>query len=149
MQMRFFQPIADIRTHYENIERHVQDAKWGAMILETWGINKNDHEQIAQIRKEHDAVTYLSNCQLEIAHGKDSVKPDMLVLESALNRQLAFLSDIHDCTSDNWRTNRHKSVQKQYEACRHYLFKLTLPAWVEKLPERIPTFANKYPNFNK
>lgn len=152
MQMRFFNQLGDIKRRYEDLEFHLSDAEYGHMFLATWGIRKDDPdkaEKLALIRKEHAAITYLFNCKLEIAHDTDAIKPDMSILESALNRHLAYIDRAHGCNQDTWRGHRFKSVSKQYEACNHYLFKMSLPAWVEKLPASIPTFENKYPDFNK
>lgn len=146
MQMRFFNQLSDIMRRYEDLEFNLSDTEFGYMSLASWGIKKDDPEKtekLALIRKEHAAITYLFNCRLETARETDSIKPDMANLESALNRHLAYIEKVHGCNKDTWRKHRLKNVSKQYEACRHYLFQLSLPAWVDKLPTVIPVFENK------
>lgn len=152
MQMRFFNQIGDIMRRYQDLQEQLTDDEFGHFFLGSWGITKDDPkkaEKVEQLQKEHAAITYLYSCKLEMSHDsdEDAIKPDMAILESVFERHLAYIARVHDCTKDNWRKHRFKGISKEYEACRHYLFQLSLPAWVDKLPDVVPTFDHKYPDF--
>lgn len=149
MQMRFFNQLADIKRRYDDLAFMVSQPDIGTMFLATWNVKADEPEKLALLREEHAAITYLAHCQMEMARDTDDIKPDMAVLESVFNRHLDYIDRVHGCNAATWRKHPFKSVRKEYEACRHYLFKLSLPAWVEKLPAVIQTFDNKYPDFHK
>lgn len=140
--MRFFNEIAYIRNHYDTIIENAEangERNW--MLLETWGIYPND---IEAIREERKVLSYLLACQLSMAREETAVKPALDVVERLFTRQLAFLERIHRVHAYNVNKHSNPLVRKKYKACRHYLFKFTLPAWYEKLPATILTFEEKY-----
>lgn len=146
MKMKYFQPLADIRNHYDDIVHHFNDSKYGLSLLETWGIELKDKEDILE---EREVLRYLVGCQIMLVHDYNAKKPSIALVERTLNRQLSFLEDIHNCNAYNVNKHRSKLIQKRYKACRHYLFKFSLPAWYEKLPNEILTFENKYPKYRR
>lgn len=144
MHMKYRQPLADILRHYEMILHHIDDQIYGHLLLKTWGINPSEKEAIIE---EREALRYLVDCQIMIAHEKNAIKPEIHVVNRCFERHLRFLETVHRCHAFNVNKHRSVLVRKAYKACRHYLFKFSLPAWVAKLPEEIPTFENKYPDF--
>lgn len=112
-----------------------------------WGIKEG--EGLSEIREEHEALEYLLACRHGFAYDKDLTKPPIEVLNRALNRHLISLEKCHKCHQYNVNKHPSKNIRKQYKACRHYLFKLTCEAWVEKLPPLIQTLENRHPNFDK
>jgi len=144
LKMKYFQAIADIRNHYDDILWHFENPKFGHMLLDTWGINL---KEIEEIKEEREALRYLLDCQLMMAKKENSKKPSVEIANRCFNRHLAFLEKIHGCHAYNVNQHRSTLVQKQYKGCRHYLFKFSLPAWYAKLPEEILTFEKKYPDF--
>lgn len=147
MKMKFSQSLDYILRHFNDIARELTNGQRGADLLETWNINVNDADQVVQIRAEREALRYFSSLDIMLVKDRDAVKPAISDLISAFTRHLAFLDDIFGCNENNWRKESDKVIRKQYEACRHYLFQLSLPAFVESLPERVPTFENKHPDF--
>lgn len=150
MHVKYFQPIADLYRHYEDIMRNFEkDSKYGLMLLETWGIREEDKQDIIE---EKEVLRYLLACRHGIARKVNVKKPTIEVVNRCFHRHLDFLEKIHKCHAYNVNklTYPHASlIQKQYKACRHYLFKFSLPAWYEKLPDEILSFENRYPHFNK
>ena len=142
MKMKYFQAIADIRNHYDEI---LKSAKRGSrfdwVLLETWNVSPED---IPAIQEERDALAYLIACQNTFARDKTAMKPSVEVVNRLFNRHLAFLADIFDCDASTFRKYDLPGVRKEYEACSHYLFQFSLPAWVEKMPAEIPTFEGKH-----
>lgn len=114
---------------------------------EYWGIKEN--EGLPEIREEHEALEYLLSCRMGFAYDKDLVRPPIEVLNRALNRNLIALEKCHKCHQYNVNKHPSKNIRKQYKATRHYLFKLTCEAWVDKLPPLIQTLENRYKNFDK
>lgn len=143
MHVKYFQALADIRNHYDEILRCFRNSQFALMLLESWGIDPSEKELILE---EREALRYLIGCQLMLVHDKNAKKPTIEVVNRCLNRHLVFLEKIHNCHVYNVNKHRSKFIQKQYKACRHYLFKFSLPAWYEKLPAEILTFENKYPH---
>ena len=141
MHIKYFQPLADIRNHYDDALRQFDNERFGKMLLETWGIKETDKEDLIE---ESDVLRYLIACRLTLARDKSAKKPSQKVVQRLFNRQLEFLESIHKCHAYNVNKHSSKNIQKQYKACRHYLFKFSLPAWYEKLPIEIPTFEEKY-----
>jgi hypothetical protein len=144
MHIKYFQPIADINYHYEDALRHYDDSnfgQYGHMLLKTWGLNETDEKDLIE---EREVLEYLLACRLTIARHKSAKKPSLKVVERLFNRHLVYLEKIHKCDAYNVNKHRSKNIQKQYKACRHYLFKFSLPAWYDKLPNVIPTFEEKY-----
>lgn len=141
MKMKYFQAIADIENHYQDILRYMDNEGHGHMLLETWGIGVSEKEQIIE---EKEMLRYLIGCQLDLVRESNAKKPSIDVVNRCLKRQLAFLESVHNCHAYNVNKHRLPTVRKKYKACRHYLFKFTQKAWVEKLPNEILTFENKY-----
>lgn len=142
MKMKYFQAIADIRNHYDEILKSAtrnQSFDW--MLLETWNVSPED---IPAIQEERDALAYLIACQQTFARDKTAMKPSVELVNRLFNRHLAYLADIFDCNASTFRKYDLPAVRKEYEACRHYLFQFSLPGWVEKLPAEIPTFEGKH-----
>jgi len=144
--MKYFQSIATIQAHYKDILRAYDDETYGKVLLETWGISWNEKEAI---KEELDVLEYLISCQhgLALWRSEDSIKPTVELVNRCFNRHLDFLERIHGCHQTNVNRQGNPSIVKQYKACRHYLFQFSLPAWLEKLPDEILTFENKYPSF--
>lgn len=139
--MKYFQGLADIRNHYDEILKHYDNPKWGTDMLVSWGINVSEKELI---KEEREVLRYLIGCQRNLVFGENSKKPRLDVVQRCFNRHLDFLDKIHGCRADNANKHRNELVRKQYKTCRHYLFQFSLPAWYEKLPIEILTFENKY-----
>lgn len=144
MNMKYFQALADIQRHCDDILMHYENTRFGHRLLETWGVKLED---IEEIKEEREALRFLLDCQLMVARKVNSQKPSIDVVNRCFNRHLAFLEKIHHCHAYNVNQHRNPLVKKQYKACRHYLFKFSLPAWYAKLPEEILSFENKYPDF--
>lgn len=145
MKLKFSNSLDDIHRHYQEIDRELGRGERGASLLDSWGIDVDNPEQLAQIKREQEALRYLTSCNVMLAHGEDALKPDMEDLESAFNRHLTFLGEIFNCHLANWRNEPNRLVKGEYEACRHYLSQLTLPAWTQSLPERVYCYPNKHP----
>jgi hypothetical protein len=144
MHIKYFQPIADIQYHYEDALRHFEDSnrgQYGHMLLKTWGLKETDQKDLIE---EKDVLSYLLACRLTLARGKTAKKPSLEVVERLFNRHLAYLESIHKCHAYNVNKHRSSNIRKQYKACRHYLFKFSLPGWYDKLPLEIPTFEEKH-----
>lgn len=142
MQMRYFNEISYIQNHYDSILENAEaNEKRNWSLLKTWNIFPED---IEDIREERKVLSYLLACRLSMAREETAVKPEREVVERLFNRQLAFLERIHRCHAYNVNKHRNPLVRKKYKACRHYLFKFSLPAWYEKLPAEILTFDEKY-----
>lgn len=148
MKMKYFQAISDIQHHYDDILYHIDNPSptLGHVFLETWDIDPKDKNLIIE---EREVLRYLLGCQLSMVRDSNAKKPFLDVVNRCFERELSFLEKIHKIHAYN--VNRHPNpiVRKQYKACRHYLFKFSLPAWYEKLPNEILTFENKYPDFDK
>lgn len=146
MHMKYFQALGRIRDHYDEIlERWIDDPEYGHMLLKTWNI---DPVEKAELIEEREAIRYLVACQNMMAFDENAKKPKIEVVNRCFERHLAFLERVHGIHAYNVNKHRLKLARKQYKACRHYLFKFTLPAWVRNLPEEILTFENKYPDSN-
>lgn len=141
MHMKYFQAIADIENHYKEILRAMKDERYGHGLLETWGIKPEEEELILE---ELEVLRYLIACQLGISSKKTTVKPSLEVVNRLFNRHLTFLEDVHNCHAYNVSKYPSSLVRKEYKACRHYLFKFSLPAWYRVLPESIPNYEEKY-----
>lgn len=141
LHIKYFQPLADIRCHYESILNNFDGSRFGSSLLDTWGISLDEKELILE---EMDVLNYLIACRLGIARKNNAKKPSIEVVNRCFNRHLDFLEKIHNCHQWNVNKNKSKLVAKQYKACRHYLFKFSLPAWEQSLPAEIPTYENKY-----
>lgn len=146
MHMKYFQAIADIRNHYDDILPKFKNQNYGHVFLESWGIEPSEEDLIIE---EREVLRYLIGCQLSLVHETNSKKPSINTVQRCFNRQLNYLEKVHKCHAYNVNEHPSKLIQKQYKACRHYLFKFSLPAWYENLPDEILTFENKYPDFNK
>jgi hypothetical protein len=144
MHMKYFQPIAAIKNHYDDMVSHFDNPKWGHGVLESWGIALTEKDEIAE---EREVLRYLIGCQLDLVRDDNAKKPRVDLVNRCLNRHLVFLEKIHKCHAYNVNKHTSRLIQKEYKACRHYLFKFSLPIWVEKLPNDILTFENKYPSF--
>lgn len=142
MHMRFFNELFYIQNHYDNILTNAEmDGERNWSLLETWNIRPED---IEDIREERKVLSYLLACKLSIAREEKAVKPELAIVERLFNRQLMFLENVHGIHAYNANKHRNPMTRKKYKACRHYLFKFSLPAWVEKLPAEILTFDEKY-----
>lgn len=148
MHMKYFQAIGRIIDHYDDILREWDRSKYGHLLLETWGIEITSKEK-ELIIEEREVLRYLMGCQLSLVRDTNSKKPKLEIAKRCFNRHLTFLEKIHSCHAYNVNKYKSKLVQKEYKACKHYLFKFSLPAWYEKLPEEILTFENQYPDFGK
>lgn len=144
MNVKYFQPLAHILSHYNMIMTNMEDTTYGHMFLKTWGISVEDREDILE---EREVLRYLVDCKTEIADETNVKKPSLEAVRRCFNRHLAFIEKHKGCHKYN--VNKHKSVlvRKEYKACRHYLFQFSLPAWYAKLPDEIVTFDNTYPDF--
>lgn len=145
MHMKYLQGLADMRHHYECIMQNMSNTNHGHLLLETWNINPCDKDELEE---EQEALRYLIGCQTGLVHDTNAIKPSVQTINRCFERHLDFLHTIHDCHTFNHNKHRSKIIQEEYNACRHYIFKFSLPAWVEKIPDEILTFENKYPDFN-
>lgn len=146
MHMKYFQSIADIKNHYDEIiERIESNDEFSEMLLDTWEISQNEKKILLE---EREALRYLIGCQTSLVKISNAQKPSIEAANRCFNRQLRFLEKIHDCHAYNVNKHPNKIIQKKYKACRHYLFQFSLKAWYKKLPKEILTFENKYPDVN-
>lgn len=141
VHLKYFQAIADIKHHYDDILQEFDGRKYGYFTLETWGIHLSEKKAILE---ERDVLDYLIGCRLGFVRDKSVQKPSIEVVQRCFQRHLLFLDTIFKCNTYNVNKHRSKLIQKQYKACRHYLFKFSLPAWYKKLPNEILTFQEKY-----
>lgn len=138
MKMKYFQAIADIRNHYDEILKSAKRSKrFDWILLETWNVAPED---IPALQEERDALTYLIACQHTFASDKNAIKPSLELVNRLFNRHLAYLDDIFNCNASNFKEYDLPAVRKEYEACKHYLFQFSLPAWYAKLPDEISVF---------
>lgn len=140
MKMKFFQGIADIKRHYDDMITHFDNTKYGHMLLGTWNVKVEDKKEIEE---EREALRYLLGCQLMLVHDENATKPSISVMNRCFHRHLGFLSDIHRCTSETYKKS-NPLVRKEFETCQHYLVQFSVPSWYNKLPNEILTFENKY-----
>lgn len=145
MHMKYFQALADIQEHYDRILESIDSPGFGHQILKTWSINPSEKQDLIE---EREALRYLTSCQLMLSRDRNVKKPAIETVNRCLTRHLGFLEDIHKCHAYNVNKHRSPLIQKQYKACRHYLFKFSLPGWVRSMPEEILTFENQYPDSN-
>lgn len=139
MKMKYFQAIADIRNHYDEILKAAKRGnRFDWVLLETWNVSPED---IPAIQEERDALAYLIACQNTFARDKDAVKPSKEVVNRLFNRHLAYLADTFGCDASTFRKYDIASIRKEYEACRHYSFQFSLEGWVNKLPATIKEAA--------
>lgn len=145
MHMKYFQALARIENRYDDILQNFE-LPYGHILLESWGIDPSKKDQLIE---EREALRYLVACQTMMAYDEygNAKKPEIPVINRCLERYLRFLEKVHKCHAYNVNQHRLKIIRKEYKACRHYLFKFTLPAWVKALPDEILTFKNKYPDF--
>ncbi|ADO59697.1 hypothetical protein [Paenibacillus polymyxa] len=141
MHMKYFQAIADIRNHYDEMLKYFEEPRWGHLMLEARGIELSEKELLIE---EREVLRYLIGCQHCFVREKNATKPSLDVVQRCFKRQLSYLERIHGCHAYNVNKHTNKLIQKNYKACRHYLFKFSLPAWYAKLPEEILTIENKY-----
>lgn len=149
MQMRFSEPLFQIMRHFERILENMtpeQASRFGTMLNETWGVKEADRERIEE---EMEAFRYLVSLRRDIAYGTDVNRPTKEVLDRALERHLRFLDTIHNVRHENFRKSNQVLAVKEYKACRHYLFKSSLPGWWKSLPEEVLCFESKYPDFER
>jgi hypothetical protein len=144
--MKYFQGIADIGNHYEDILRQLKNKGYGHLLLRTWDIDPLTEE--ANLKEENDVIQYLLDCQLGFAHDETSHKPTLEAVNRTFTRQLHHLEKIQRCHAYNVNKHPSKLTRREYKACRHYLFKFSLPAWYDKLPEKILTLEEKHANRN-
>lgn len=139
--MKYFQTIADIEKHYTEIKRNFNNNKYSIGLLESWSIYPKDKPYIEE---EAEVLRYLVGCQLGFVRDTKVKKPTLAVVQRLFNRHLAFLKEVHGCHEGN--VNKHPSIlsRKEYKACKHYLFKFSLPGWVKKLPKELLTVEEKY-----
>lgn len=141
--MKYYQGLGDIYNHYENIFSHLEKT-WGHELVETWGIDPSNEEELKLIQEEKDVVRYLIGCQTSVVHDENALKPTVEAAQRCFNRHLHFLNLVHEC-NENTVKNASTFKQREYHACRYYLSKFRDGAWLEKLPNRILTLENKYP----
>lgn len=142
MHMKYFESIAQIHKHYGEIVVQF-DKKHGLSLLESWGIFPKDKEDIIE---EKEALRYLVGCQTGLVREENAKKPDVKVVERCLIRHIDFLESTFGLTDANVNKSTDILSKKEFKACRHYLFKFSLPAWYDALPDEILTFENKYPH---
>lgn len=144
MKMKYFQAIADIRNHYDDMCHYFDNEQWGYQLLETWEVSPTEKDAIME---EREVLRYLIGCQHMLVSDENAKKPTLDMVQRCFYRHLSFLEKIHHCHAYNVNKHSSKFIQKEYKACRHYLFQFSLPAWYEKLPDEILTFENKHPDF--
>lgn len=144
MHMKYFQGLADIESHYDDILYNlIEQPPHGVRLLETWGINSEDKNDIIE---EKDVLRYLIGCRFgwlysdELGDSGVLDKPTLEVVNRCFNRQLGFLERIHKCHAYNVNKYSCKITKRKYKTCRHYLFKFSCPGWVDKLPDRIELY---------
>lgn len=145
MRMKYFQTIADIQDYFKTILWNFEDErykKYGRSLLDSWEIDISDKDDIIE---EKEALDYLIACQYNFTHDdRTIVKPSIEVMNRCLERHLKFLENTFGCTAYTVNKLRSNLVKKEYKACRHYLFKFSLPAWYAKMPEEIKPLNSRF-----
>lgn len=141
MHMKYFQSLADIYKHYNEVLSNIDKPKFGHSLLETWGINPSDKDSLIE---EQEVLRYLIGCQLMQVRDKNAEKPAQEIAERCFKRHLRFLDLVHDCTDDNAKKHPSKLVRDEHSACHYYLFQFSQTGWYDNLPNEIFTFENKY-----
>lgn len=142
MHVKYFQPLADIERHYETILMHMdRGSGLGKKILETWGIDISEQELI---KEEIGVLRYLIACQSMLSYHEDAIKPTIEVANRCFNRHIKFIENITGCNQYTASKIKSKLIRKEYKACRHYIFKFSLKAWYDNLPDAVQTYSNKY-----
>lgn len=142
MQMRYFQGLHDIANHYRDILTYMaeKEGSFNRGLIEDWGVNPSDYEAV---KEEAEALRYLTSLATGFARGASVKRPEMAVLARLFNRHLVYLDTIHNCHKYNVNQHDNKFTRREYKTCTHYLFKLSLPAWVEKLPTGVISIDEK------
>lgn len=141
--MKYYQGLGDIYNHYEDIFSHLEKT-WGKDLVETWGIDPDNEEELKLIKEEKEVVRYLIGCQTSIVHDEDALKPTVEAAKRCFNRHLHFLNLVRKCNEDTVK-NISTFARREYNTCQYYLSKFKDDKWLEKLPDRILTLENKYP----
>lgn len=152
MNLKYFQSLADIRKRYENffLQRKFFNEKYGG-ILSPEEINKKlsgHHELVTEdeniVKEEYLCLCYLINLRHGFVTNRSYYteevtlkKPTVECVERTLNRHLAFLDEYLQCNEDNYKTYDLNIVKKEFLTCKFYLFKYSLPAWVDSLPDEL------------
>lgn len=138
--VKYLQPLAELEDRYaEWIQIIEQGERFPARVrmLESDGWTMDDEQLIL---REQNVLRFLIGRQNGFAHGGPAYCPRLADVTSCFERQLAYLDETFGCNEDTvhaFTDGYRKMVGKQYKACRHYLFKFSLPGWVERLPHRI------------
>lgn len=148
MKMKYFNQLSDMERTLQMlvyvIKRAEEDpSDVNLSIMDAYGVTPSDKNNILE---EIDAISYLISCQTMIARRNDQndVKPSIEVANRAFNRVIEQLSSTHRQEDNGKPVFRTNVAQKEYDACKHYLFQFSLPAWYEKLPSEVLTFNNKW-----
>lgn len=141
VKIKYFQGVAEIMRHYEDILFHFSNEKYGHLLLETWDVYPED---INEIREEYDFLRYLLGVQLGLVRETGVEKPSVEVVNRCLNRHLAFIKKIHKCDERTYKEHRSPFIKNEYKACKHYLFQFSLNGWYKRLPDKIISFEEKY-----
>lgn len=152
MKVKYLQPLADIRKRYENFflqKKYFNDLYKDKLSVKE--INKylsSNYELVTEdediIKEEYLALCYLINLRYGFVSNRSYYteevmlnKPTNECIERTFKRHLFFLDEYLGCNEDNYKKYDLKIVQKEFLACKHYLFQFSLPAWVEKLPNEL------------
>lgn len=142
MHMKYFNSIGYIEDHYQNILEYIKKPTFHGL-LGSWDIDPLTMEK--EIVEEYEVLRYLISLQFTFAHDKTTYKPTLEVVNRTFNRQLAFLEKHHKVHAYNVNKHPNKLVKKKYKACTHYLFKFSLPAWYQSLPDTVLTLEERNP----
>lgn len=141
MRIKYFQALANIGNHYDDIKRLFGGSDYDILLLDTWDIKDSDYELIYE---EGEVIKYLIGCQLGFVHDKDVLRPDVNVVNRLFNRHVSFLEKHHGFNELSVKAHFNPLTLKEYEACCHYILKFSLTDWYDKLPSIIQSFENKY-----
>lgn len=147
--MKYFNQLSDMERTLQFIVFLIERAEAdptdvNMSILESYETSLDDK---ADILEEIKAVRYLISCQTMIAiRDENEVKPSVEIANRAFHRVINQLLLTYNQKDAFKPVFSNVVAQKEYDACRHYLFKFSLPAWYAKLPSEVLTFENKWRN---
>lgn len=146
VKMKYFQGLADISRFLERViedktveRRHVPLNS----LSKHWGYGDVTLEEV---QADLDAVKYIFHLHRGLAfHDTGKHKPTQERVKVAFERVLIYIESVQGVHAYNVnKKGTNPIVKKEYLACRHYIFKFSLQAWYDKLPDYVQSFDEKY-----
>lgn len=139
MNIKHFQDLAQIRNQYDSAVRSTE-LGMKRLGVDAIGIYVDSYCEHLRNIEYRDAVSYLVDCKHGFTHGPAQNQPDINIIIDALAhyRHIAETVLGYNPKADN-TSDYMKHIGKQYDACTHWEFQLTLPGVVKFLPAEIPS----------